>query len=138
MEKEQFWNKLEGILGEIPEDEAIWIGGGLNGHVGIDNEGFEEIMGKHGVGSKNEVGERVKDFSREYGMAILNTFFEKRQSQKVTYSNGGFSTQVDYLLGRRQLLKEVVDCKVLPNESVARQHRPVVFRLKCGQKRVKR
>ena len=75
---------LEGILGEIPEEEAVWIGGDLNGHIGIDNEGFEEIMGKHGVGSKNEAGERVKDFAREYGVAILNTFFEKRQSQKVT------------------------------------------------------
>ena len=58
--------------------------------------------------------------------------------QKATYSSGGVDTQVDYLLGRRQLLKEVVDCKVLPNESVARQHRPVVCRLKRGQKRVKR
>ena len=78
MEKEQFWNKLESILGEIPKEEAVWIGGDLNGHVGIENEGFEEIMRKYGAGSKNEAGERVKDFARESGMAILNTFFGKK------------------------------------------------------------
>ena len=70
-------------------------------------------------------------------MAILNPFFEKKQSQKVNYSSGGGNTQIDYLLDRRQLLK-VLDCRVLPNESVARQHRPVVCRLKRELNRIKR
>lgn len=61
-------------------------------------------------------------------MAVVNTFFHKREEHRVTYKSGGRSTQVDYILHRRCNLKETDDCKVLTRENVAAQHRVTVCR----------
>ena len=34
----------------------------LNAKVGEDNEGYENIIGSHGVGERNENGEKLVDF----------------------------------------------------------------------------
>ena len=58
-------------------------------------------------------------------MAVVNTYFMKKEEHRITYKSGGRCTQVDYVLCRRCNLKEVRDCKVIAGESVARQHRVV-------------
>ncbi|MCI4382172.1 hypothetical protein PGIGA_G00260710 [Pangasianodon gigas] len=68
----------------------------------------------------------VVDFAKRMDMAVVNTYFQKREEHRVTYKSGGRSTQVDYILCRRGNLKEISDCKVVVGESVARQHRMVV------------
>jgi len=40
-EKDSFWEQLEGVLRSIPLDEAVILGGDLNGHVGKSREGIE-------------------------------------------------------------------------------------------------
>ncbi|XP_067349374.1 uncharacterized protein [Channa argus] len=71
-------------------------------------------------------------------MAVVNTFFQKRQEHRVTYKSGGRSTQVDDILCRRCNLKEISDCKVLVGESVARQHRMVVCKMMLVVRKMKR
>ncbi|KAK3568967.1 hypothetical protein QTP86_021378, partial [Hemibagrus guttatus] len=62
-------------------------------------------------------------------MAVVNTYFQKREEHGVTYKSGGRRTQVDYILCRRGNMKEISDCKVVVGESVAREHRMVVCRM---------
>lgn len=40
----------------------------------------------------------------------------------MTCKSGGSCTQVDYVLCRRCILKEIRDCKVVAGDSIARQH----------------
>ncbi|KAK3524905.1 hypothetical protein QTP86_011517 [Hemibagrus guttatus] len=112
----------------------------FNGHVGEVNTGDEEVMGKFGVKEKNLEGQMVVDFAKRMDMAVVNTYFQKREEHRVTYKSGGRRTQVDYILCRRGNLKEISDCKVVVGESVARQHRMVVCRMTlmvCKKKRSK-
>ncbi|MCJ8744991.1 hypothetical protein PDJAM_G00125150 [Pangasius djambal] len=97
-------------------------------------------MGKFGVKERNLEGQMVVDFVKRMDMAVVNTYFQKREEHRVTYKSGGRSTQVDYILCRRGSLKEISDCKVVVGESVARQHRMVVCRMTlmvCKKKRSK-
>ncbi|KAK3550110.1 hypothetical protein QTP86_020660, partial [Hemibagrus guttatus] len=71
----------------------------------------------------------VVDFAKRMDMAVVNTYFQKREEHRVTYKSGGRRTQVDYILCRRGNLEEISDCKVVVGESVARQHRMVVCRM---------
>ncbi|MCJ8732242.1 hypothetical protein PDJAM_G00209080 [Pangasius djambal] len=86
-------------------------------------------MGKFGVKERNLEGQVVVHFAKRMDMAVVNTYFQKREEHRVSYKSGGRSTQVDYILCRRGNLKEISDCKVVVGESVARQHRMVVCRM---------
>ncbi|KAK3568760.1 hypothetical protein QTP86_016288 [Hemibagrus guttatus] len=137
-EKERFCSELDEVMESIPMGERVVIGVDFNGHVGEGNTGDEEVMGKFGVKERNLEGQMVVDFAKRMDMAVVNTYFQKREEHRVTYKSGGRRTQVDYILCRRGNLKEISDCKVVVGESVARQHRMVVRRMTlmvCKKKR---
>ncbi|KAK3556559.1 hypothetical protein QTP70_009539 [Hemibagrus guttatus] len=137
-EKERFWSELDEVMESIPTGERVVIGADFNGHIGEGNTGDEEVMGKFGVNERNLEGQTVVDFAKRMDMAVVNTYFQKREEHRVTYKSGGRSTQVDCILCRRGNLKEISDCKVVVGESVARQHRMVVCRMTlmvCKKKR---
>ena len=68
------------------------------------------------------------DFAKSLDLAILNTYYMKKEDHKITYKSEGRNTQVDYIMYRRGDFREVGDCKVIVGESVVCQHRMVVCR----------
>ena len=84
------------------------------------------MHGQTRIREKNNEGQAVVDFAKRRELAITNTSFVKKPTHGVTYSSGGRSSQVDYIMVRRRRIKEVVDTKVVVGESVAKQHRIVV------------
>ncbi|KAI5629716.1 hypothetical protein C0J50_2217 [Silurus asotus] len=123
-EKEKFWSKLDGVVKGVPRYERLAIGTDFNVHVG--NRDNEEVKGRYGLKKRNVEGQMVVDFAKRMEIAVMNTYFKKKEEHRVTYKSGGWCTQVNYVLCRRCNLKEIGDCKVVAGESVARQHRRVV------------
>ncbi|VDL84358.1 unnamed protein product [Nippostrongylus brasiliensis] len=78
--------------------DILTIAGDLNGHVGEERRGMERVHGGHGIGTRNDDGERIVDLANAHDPAICNTFFAKWESQKVIYSSGGRKTEIDYIL----------------------------------------
>ncbi|KAI5630223.1 hypothetical protein C0J50_10298 [Silurus asotus] len=95
-------------------------------------------MGRYGLKERNVEGQMLVDFAKRMEMAVVNTYFKKKEDHRVTYKSGGRCTQVDYVLCRRCNLKEIGDCKVLAGDSVARQHRMVVCRMVLEAKKKRR
>ncbi|KAK3508334.1 hypothetical protein QTP70_021474 [Hemibagrus guttatus] len=83
-EKERFWSELDEVMESIPTGERVVIRGDFNGHVGEGNRGDEEVMGKFGVKERNLEGQMVVDFAKRMGMAVVNTYFQKREEHRVT------------------------------------------------------
>ncbi|KAK3556819.1 hypothetical protein QTP70_021752, partial [Hemibagrus guttatus] len=92
-EKERFWSELDEVMESIPTGERVVIGVDFNGHVGEGNTGDEEVMGKFGVKERNLEGQMVVDFAKRMDMAVVNTYFQKREEHRVTYKSAGWSTQ---------------------------------------------
>ena len=86
-------------------------------------------MGRYDAGMRNKEGSMVVDFGKRMDLAIVNTYFKKKDKHRVTYKSGGKSTQVDYVMCRRRNLKEICNCNVIVNECVAKQHRIVVCKI---------
>ena len=135
--KNDFWEDLDSLIDSISKEERRVLGANLNGYVGEGNTGDEEIMGKSGAGTRNKEGLMVLDFGKRMNLAIVNTYFKKKDEHKVTYKSGGKSTQVDYVMCRRTNLKEMCDCKVIVNECVAKQHRMMVWKMALMVKKKK-
>ena len=125
-EKKTFWLDLGETVEKISRNKRIVVGADLNGYVGEGNNGDEECMGRHGLGKRSNEGPAVMDFSKRRELAITNTYFVMKPVHRVTYSSGGRSSQVDYIMVRRRRIKEVVDTKVVVGECVTKQHRIVV------------
>ncbi|KAK3544396.1 hypothetical protein QTP86_010404 [Hemibagrus guttatus] len=87
-EKERFWSELDEVMESIPTGERVMIGADFNGHVGEGNTGDEEVMGKFGVKERNLEGQMVVDFAKRMDMAVVNTYFQKREEHRVTYKSG--------------------------------------------------
>ncbi|KAK3548393.1 hypothetical protein QTP70_012635 [Hemibagrus guttatus] len=99
-EKERFWSELDEVMESIPTGERVVIGADFNGHIGEGNRGDEEVMGKFGVKKRNLEGQMAVDFAKRMDMAVVKTYFQKREEHRVTYKSGGRRTQVDYILCR--------------------------------------
>ena len=71
---------------------------------------------RHGFGKRNNKGQVLVDFAKRIELAITNTYFAKKPARKVPYNSGGRSSLVDYVMVRRQRIKEVVETKVIVGE----------------------
>ena len=60
-------------------------------------------------------------------LALVNTFFNKKEEHLITYKSGGNSSQIDFIMTRRADLKEMRDFRIIPEEEIVSQHR-----LLCG------
>ncbi|KAK3515420.1 hypothetical protein QTP70_018872 [Hemibagrus guttatus] len=94
-EKERFWSELDEVMESIPTGERVVIGVDFNGHVGEENTGDEEVMGKFGVKERNLEGQVVVDFAKRMDMAVVNTYFQKREEHRVTYKSGDLEKAYD-------------------------------------------
>ena len=56
--KDKFCERLQSIIAKCPRKDLVILMGNLNAKVGMDNTGYEDIMGRHGLGERNESGER--------------------------------------------------------------------------------
>ena len=125
-EKKAFWLNLDETVEEIQKNKKIVVGADLNGHVGEGNNGDEKCMGRNGLGRRNKEGQAVVNFAKRIELAITNTYVVKKPAHRVTYNSGGRSSQLDYVMVRRRRSKEVMDTKIIVDESVAKQYRIVV------------
>ena len=128
-EKNDFWHNLDRLIESISKQKKIVLDANLNGHVGEENIGDEEIMGGYAAGTRNKEESMIVDFAKRMNLAVINTYFKTKDEHRVMYKNGGKSTQVDYVMCRRRDLKEMCDCKVMVNKCVAKQHRMMVCKM---------
>ena len=110
----------------VPVSEKLLIGGDLNGHVGATNAGFERVHGGFGYGSRSQEGEDVFNFALAYDLLIANTLFRKRESHLVTFRSRRHSSQIHFILARREDRRDCLDSRVIPGECVVPQHKLVV------------
>ncbi|KAE8722892.1 Proton gradient regulation 7 isoform 2 [Hibiscus syriacus] len=134
-EKRCFWDQLDDVLRNIPEDQRVFIGGDFNGHIGSATDGYDSAHGGFGFGNRNEEGHMLLEFATAHDMVITNSFFNKRDVNLITFQSEGHCTQIDYILVRNRDRWACIDCKVFPEEACTSQHRllVLVFRVRQGK-----
>nr|XP_016462300.1 PREDICTED: craniofacial development protein 2-like [Nicotiana tabacum] len=125
--KRRFWEGLDEIVHNIPPSESLFIDGDFNGHIGSVAGGYTEVHSGFGFGESNGGGTSLLDFAKAFELVIANSSFSKRDEHLVTLQSSVAKTQIDYFLLRRGDRRLCKDCKVIPGETLAMQHRLLVM-----------
>ncbi|XP_019266838.1 PREDICTED: craniofacial development protein 2-like [Nicotiana attenuata] len=135
--KRRFWEGLDEIVRSILPAERLFIGGYFNGHIGSTVGGYGEVHGGFGFGDRNARGTSLPDFAKAFELVIANSSFPMREEYLVTFQSTVAKTQIDYLLIKRCDRGLCKDCKVIPGETLATQHRLLVMDVGIMTKRKK-
>jgi exonuclease III len=99
---EDFYSDLQAALNEALKKDVLIIMGDWNAKIGKGKEAG--TVGRHGLGNRNEAGERLHEFCEENTLFLENTYIElpERTLYTWTSTNGKYKNQIDYILGRRR------------------------------------
>lgn len=98
-EKDAFYDLLALTLGKIHKGEITILMGDLNAKVGSDNKDYEAIMGRHGLGARNDNGDRFVEFCQQNSLVIGGTIFPHKEVHKHTWRSNDRVTlnQIDHV-----------------------------------------
>ena len=91
-EKEEFMDALERMIGLVELEVMLCIAGDFNAHVGVVEPGEEESVGRYGRGARNKEGRALVELVARNGLAVASSFFQTRESHKITYRSGQHKT----------------------------------------------
>ena len=135
--KELFYNRLTAVIDRRPRGNMIVVMGDLNAKIGSDNEGYEAVMGKEGLGEMNDNGERFADFCDIQDLVIGGSVFPHRKIHKATWKhpNGTVENQIDHIAYSRKFRRCISDVRVKKGATVGSDHYLVVGSLRLKLKK---
>ena len=77
-EVEQFYEDLQDLLELTPKKDVLFIIGDWNAKVG--SQETPGVIGKFGLGMRNEAGQRLILFCQENTLVIANTLFQQHKT----------------------------------------------------------
>ena len=139
-QKDNFYLQLEGVLSELKDKDMNILTGDFNAKVGTDNTGYEEIMGKHGLGDMNENGERFAELCGAYNLVIGGSIFPHRRIHKATWISPDQTTenQIDHICISKKFRRSLVDVRVKRGADAASDHHLLIAKVKLKLRRTPR
>ena len=101
--------------------EKVLVGGNFNGHVGsvwVVLETFIRVW----VRKIDNSGMRVLDWAVGKGLGFMNSCFQKKNSQLITFRLSETETMIKYIIVNSKYRRSVKDVKVIPAEEIVNQH----------------
>jgi hypothetical protein len=82
--KEEVYQMLEKTTRKSSEKDITILLGDMNAKVGNENTGYEQVMGKHGLGTMNVTGQLFANFCANYNLVIGGTIFPHKKCHLST------------------------------------------------------
>ncbi|GFS08192.1 endonuclease-reverse transcriptase [Elysia marginata] len=122
-EIEAFYEDLAKAM-EMKGRGNIIIMGDFNAKIGTKKKEEDlECIGCHGIGERNERGQRLLDFAAENKLYITNTFYQEPKSRYWTWESPGqqYRNQIDFILSTDKSLFK--NTEVITSIDVGSDHR---------------
>ena len=127
----KFYQEIQNGIKYAKSDEVICIMGELNAKVG--DEKYQNIVGMHGLGRRNERGE----FCQENKLIIPNTWFQQPVRKLYTWKCPGdiSRNQIHYIMFNVRFRNCIKQAKTYPGADINSDHNPVVVNINMKLKR---
>ncbi|VDP03834.1 unnamed protein product [Schistosoma margrebowiei] len=109
--KDQFYNRLQSIVEKCQTKDLTILMGDFNAKVGTDNTGYEDIMGRRGLGERNENSERFANLCAFNEQVIGGTMFPHKRIHKTTWTSPDHTTQnqIDHICINKTFRRTIED-----------------------------
>ncbi|GFO04704.1 craniofacial development protein 2-like protein [Plakobranchus ocellatus] len=133
---EKFYNDLDTAKTQCKSQDPLIIMGDFSAKVGTEK--VDDIVGKHGLGIRNERGEKLIEWCQTNNIIVGNTWFQQPPRRKWTWKSPGDKTrnQIDYMMISKRYRNALLLAKTYPSADCYSDHVPVVgkFKLKLKKK----
>ena len=134
-EIEMFYQEIQNGIKYAKSDEFICIMGDLNTKVG--DERYQNIIGIHGLGRRNERREGLMQLCQENKLIIANMWLQQPVRKLYTWKSPGDKSrnQIDYIIFKERFRKCIQQAKTYPGTDMNSDHNPVVIKINMKFKR---
>ena len=135
--KDDFYNKLDSVIRRKHSVKDILIlMGDFNAKVGSNNNGYEQIMGTHGLGTMNNNGEMFADFCLENNLVLGGTLFPHKDVHKYTWTSPGdrVRNQIDHICISKKFRRSLLDVRTKRGADCSSDHNLVISQLQLKLK----
>ncbi|VDO95069.1 unnamed protein product [Schistosoma margrebowiei] len=111
--------------------------GDFNAKVGTDSTGYEDIMGRHGLGERNEIGERFSNLCAFNKLVVGGTIFPHKRIHKTTWTSPDHTTknQIDHICINKTFRRTIEDVRIKRGADIASDHHLLVVKIKLKLKK---
>ena len=136
--KEEFYQLLQGEVNKVKNRDMVIVMGDFNAKVGSTNSGYETVMGRPGVGTMNENGERFANCCLANDLVFGGTVFPHRLRHKITWMSPDAVTenQIDHLCVCRKFRRSLLDVRVKRGADAASDHHLLTAKIQLKLKRM--
>ncbi|VDP17703.1 unnamed protein product [Schistosoma margrebowiei] len=130
--KDQFYDRLQSIIEKCHTKDLTILMEDFNAKVGTDNTGYEDIMGRHGLGERNENGERFANLCAFNKLVIDGTIFPHKRIHKTTWTSLDRTTQnqIDHICINKTFRSTIEDVRIKRGADIASDHHLLVVKMK--------
>src|SRR5713101_5189949 len=129
-ELDEFYNNLSNMVELTPNKDILVIQGDFNAKIGKmkENELNSQNIGRFGLGSRNQNGERMLDFCIQHEFVVMNTCFEQPNRRLYTWvSPGGkYRNQIDYVMIKKRWRTSIKRVKTYPGADCGSDHQLLI------------
>ena len=137
-EVEKLYQEINNSIKQTKSCELLCVMGDFNAKVG--KEKYEKIAGTHGLGNRNERGDRLIEFCQQNNLCVVNTWLQQPTRRLYIWKSPGGTTrnQIDYILINEQIRNNVKQVKTYPGADIDSDHIPVVMKPKIKLKKMEK
>lgn len=130
-EVEEFYDALNLAIKQTKSTDVLFVMGDFNAKVGSVHN---NIVGKFGLGDRNERGTRLIQFCEENKLVVTNTWHQHPLRRRYTWKSPGdyYRNQIDYILIRERFRNNIKQARSFPGADIDSDHNPVL--VKCALK----
>ena len=84
-DKEQFYHKLDSVVGRCPTGDVLVVLGDFNAETGSDRAEYESCLGPHGFGDRKDNSQFLLEFAELIGLWIGGSWFQGSISPRLCW-----------------------------------------------------